>query len=243
MTPFLSTYPEAAYGGYSSVDGTIAFYSRVNALLTPESHVVDVGCGRGGFAEDSCAYRRSIRILRGKARLVTGLDVDPIGQENPFLDRFLPIRPGQAWPIESGTADLIVADYVCEHIPDPEGFLHEVARVLKHGGYFCARTPNKLAYPGLISSCIPNRFHARVLGKVQDGRKEMDVFPTFYRMNTAGKLRSLLSACGMRGVIVPVDAEPSYLAFSPFVYKIGAVLHRWIPRPFRANLFVFAHRV
>lgn len=40
-------YPETTYGGFSYVDGTIAFFSRVNALLKPESVVVDFGCGRG----------------------------------------------------------------------------------------------------------------------------------------------------------------------------------------------------
>jgi len=40
-------YPEVKFGGFSDVDGTIAFFNRVNALLQPSFTVLDVGCGRG----------------------------------------------------------------------------------------------------------------------------------------------------------------------------------------------------
>jgi hypothetical protein len=40
-------YPEAQFGGFAGIDGTIAFSNRVNALLTPAIVVLDLGCGRG----------------------------------------------------------------------------------------------------------------------------------------------------------------------------------------------------
>ena len=36
-------YPETSYGGFTGVDGTMAFYLRVNALIEPSSHVLDFG--------------------------------------------------------------------------------------------------------------------------------------------------------------------------------------------------------
>jgi hypothetical protein len=80
-------YPEGRFGGFTDIDGTVIFFSRVNALLTPASVVVDFGCGRGAYRDDPVPFRRNLRILKGKAASVIGLDVDPAGRDNPFLDR------------------------------------------------------------------------------------------------------------------------------------------------------------
>ena len=45
-------YPETTFGGFTRVDGTMAFYLRVRSLLCPDSVVLDVGCGRGEYGED-----------------------------------------------------------------------------------------------------------------------------------------------------------------------------------------------
>ena len=37
-----AVYPEATFGGYSRVDGTVAFYSRVQSLLGPGAVALDV---------------------------------------------------------------------------------------------------------------------------------------------------------------------------------------------------------
>jgi hypothetical protein len=81
-------YPEARFGGFTAVDGTVAFYVRVNALLQPDMTVLDVGCGRGGYSEDTCAFRRDLRVLRGKVRRVIGIDVEDAGMSNPCVDEF-----------------------------------------------------------------------------------------------------------------------------------------------------------
>lgn len=50
-------YPESGAGGFSRVDGTVEFYTRVNALLSPDAVVVDLGAGRGKQSEDPVAFR------------------------------------------------------------------------------------------------------------------------------------------------------------------------------------------
>ena len=49
--PLTRFYPESAAGGFSRNDGTVAFYQRVQALLRPDSVVIDFGAGRGQFLE------------------------------------------------------------------------------------------------------------------------------------------------------------------------------------------------
>jgi len=80
-------YPEVAAGGFTRVDGTVEFYTRVNALLRPDMVVVDYGAGRGRFVEDESApLRRDLRTLQGKVAKVVGLDVDDAVLSNPVLD-------------------------------------------------------------------------------------------------------------------------------------------------------------
>lgn len=42
-------YPEARFGGFTDIDGTIAFFNRVNSLIETSSVVLDVGCERGAY--------------------------------------------------------------------------------------------------------------------------------------------------------------------------------------------------
>lgn len=61
-------YPESKFGDFTDIDGTIAFYIRVNSLIKPSSAVLDFGCGRGQYAEDPVVIRREIQVLKGKLR-------------------------------------------------------------------------------------------------------------------------------------------------------------------------------
>lgn len=140
------SYPEHRFGGFSRYDGTVHFYSRVNALLGRESVILDVGCGRGAHEDDHCEYRRNLQNMRGANRTVIGIDVDPAGEENLSLDSFRLIENVNHWPIEDASVDLVLADYVLEHVGNPEQFFRETCRVLKPGGCFCARTPNAFCY-------------------------------------------------------------------------------------------------
>ena len=87
-----------------------------------------------------------MRLLRGHVTEVIGCDIDEAVLKNNALDRGVVVRPGEPWPRAAGSVDLIVADYVLEHIKDPQSFATEVERVLKVGGWFCARTPTKYNY-------------------------------------------------------------------------------------------------
>jgi SAM-dependent methyltransferase len=236
-------YPESRFGGFSSVDGTVAFYARVQAILTDNAVVLDVGCGRGaGLQNDPVTYRRELRRLRGRCQCVIGIDVDPAAAENPGLDEFHLLPPAHGWPIENESIDIIVSDFVLEHVDHPHLFFSEVMRVLKPGGFFCARTSNRLGYVGLAASLVPNHRHVQVLQHVQRDRFEIDVFPTRYRVNTVWALRRALRRAGLEGIAYGYEAEPSYLSFSPWLYALGKVVHGFTPSPLRTCLFVFAHK-
>jgi SAM-dependent methyltransferase len=234
-------YPESRFGGFTHVDGTIAFYTRVNALLEPSFSVVDFGCGRGEYRDDTVAFRRELRILKGKVSRVIGIDADEAAASNPFLDEFHLISPSSTrWPLDAASVDLCICDQVMEHIERPDDFFSECRRILRPGGYLCIRTPNSRGYIALVSRLVPDRLHARLLTRVQSSRKEEDVFPTYYRCNTIRTLRSMLSRHGFDHAVYGVESEPSYLSFSKLAYALGAFHQRHAPKSLRVGIFAFA---
>lgn len=231
-------YPEARFGGFTDIDGTLAFFNRVNSLLDLSFTVLDVGCGRGGYDEDSIPIRRNLRILKGKVAKVIGIDVDQSAQNNPFLDEFYLIE-SESWPIATDSIDLIVCDSALEHIDNPDQFFLEVRRVLRNGGYLCIRTPNQWSYIALFARLIPNKYHAKVISVVQDGRKEDDVFPTVYKCNSIWKLKSAMEKSGLECVVYGYEAEPYYLSYSKIVYFFGVLHQRFAPGFMKSAIFAF----
>lgn len=233
-------YPEQRFGGFTDADGAITFYMRVCELLPPSGVALDIGCGRGTQGEDPVRTRRGLRILRGRCRSVIGIDIDPAAADNPFLDEFKLISAaGSSWPVESASVDLCLADFVIEHIEDPDAFVAECARVLRPGGSLCIRTVNANSYLGLASRLFPARLHARLLGRIQPERDAQDVFRTHYRCNTRRRLAANLVRHGFDAAVYGHEAEPGYLGFSPLAYRLGVMHARHAPSALRVGLLAF----
>ena len=234
-------YPESLFGGFTDVDGTITFFTRVNALMNSSSVVLDVGCGRGVYGEDTVAVRRGNRILKGRCAKVIGIDVDSVGKTNPYIDEFRQIE-GLEWPLESESVDLLVSDWVLEHVENPESFFAECQRVLKPGGYLCLRTANAHSYIGLISRLVPNRLHAAVLKRAKHPKQEVDTFPTVYNCNTRRKIANAMSRHGFDSCVYTHESEPYYLSFSHFFYRLGVLHQRMALSFFKAAIFAFGKK-
>jgi SAM-dependent methyltransferase len=234
-------YPESRFGGFSDLDGTISFYMRISVLTGPESVVLDVGCGRGEYADDPVAVRRELRIFRGRCAKVIGIDVDPAAEANPFIDEFRLIE-SRRWRLDDESVDTCICDTVLEHVEDPDQFFSEAARVIRPGGHLCLRTPNVLSYVGLLSKLIPNKRHAAVLSRVQDDRAVEDIFPTLYRCNTRAKLRTMFRKHGFDAAVYGYEAEPSYLSFSKIAYALGVLHQKFAPNALKVSLVAFGRK-
>jgi SAM-dependent methyltransferase len=236
-------YPETLAGGFSKLDGTIQFYSRVQALIDRDHIVMDIGAGRGAMLQDDdSAYRRDLMKLRGRCARIIGVDVDPAVLNNPFLDEAHVILLGQELPLPDASVDLILSDYTFEHIDNPAHFSREIDRVLKPGGWLCARTPNRWSLVGMAVNAIPNSLHTRVLGLVQMERKREDVFPTRYRMNSFSALRALFPTTVWDHATFTWNAEPVYVGTSSLAWSIMRLVNALTPRFFQSQLNIFLHK-
>ena len=232
-------YPETRFGGFTDIDGNVAFYSRVNALLNSGMNLVDFGCGSGSLGKDPVVWRRSLRVLKGKVARVIGLDVDQSAQRNPFVDEFRLLQNGHKWPLESTSVDFVLCDSVLEHLPEPEEFFQEASRVLKANGLVAIRTPNVMSYFGLVARLVPATIKAPCLRVAQPERDERDVYPAYYRCNTVPKIRQVLQRNGFEHTVYCNEPEPGYLSFSNVAYALGVMHQRFAPRRWRVSIFAF----
>jgi SAM-dependent methyltransferase len=235
-------YPEIGAGGFSRIDGTVAFYKRVNALLTKDAVLLDYGAGRGEHVEDACEYRRSLRNFRSRTASVIGVDVDKAVMQNPALDEAYVFNPKDPLPIGDASIDIIVSDVTFEHIVDPARAARELYRVLKPGGWLCARTPNRYGYIALANRFVPKAIKTRVLKIVQPSRKEEDVFPAVYLINTFGALLKYFPLDRFEHFSYTWDSEPAYHASKKTLYRFFQIIQYITPPALRSMLMVFIRK-
>lgn len=186
------------------------FRSRISKYVGPESRVLDLGAGAGLVSQMN---------FRGIAAHVTGVDLDDRVLNNPYLDE-AHLGTAEKLPYSDRSFDVVFADNVLEHLPNPVAAFREVARVLKPGGRFLAKTPNKWHYMPLIARLTPHAFH-RFYNQLR-GRSGEDTFKTLYKANSRRDISKLAS---LSGLVVEklelIEKRPEYLRLHPATYAVG----------------------
>lgn len=237
------TYPELTAGGFTRYDGTIEFYGRINSLLRPDFTVLDFGAGRAAWHEDDqCQFRRELRLLKGKVKKVVGQDLDPAVLVNRSIDEAVVTVPNVSLPFEPASFDLVVADFVFEHVDEPDFVASEITRILRPGGWLCSRTPNKWGYISIATRLIKNSRHASILTLAQPGRKNEDVFPTKFQLNTMSDVSRYFPPDKFENYSYYYQAEPSYYFNSRIVLAGMRGMDRLLPAVFWSSLFLFFRR-
>jgi len=200
----------------------------VRSHLTPESRVLDLGCGRGGVVE----------LFWRDVKLAAGLDPD-----EPSLaerrTRGMPVITGRGedLPFAGDTFDLVVSVWVLEHLRTPERVLGEVQRVLRPGGHFVFLTPN-LRNPLLafnrLGRALP-QLQRRLVPRLY-GRVEADTFPVQYRANTERTIRALAGRVGMAVSELRVVRDPTYLAFNGLMFRASVISDGLLPASWGIHL-------
>jgi SAM-dependent methyltransferase len=234
-------YPEANISGFTHVDGTVAFYSQIAAVLKPDSQVLDFGAGRGEAPlQDPVDYRRNLMVFTGRCAHVEGCDVDEAVLRNPFLDHAEVVAPGGRLPYDDERFDVVVARAVFEHLDNPAFVASELLRVAKPGGLIAAFTPNSWGYIAVAARLVPNRMHRSALTAIQPDRQPEDVFPTRYRLNTPKAIRRAFPGADV--FVVRTAAEPAYYFGSPLLYRLGRWVDKHLPNMLQPLLYVYIRK-
>ncbi len=208
---------EAFYPSHEDQWDNKRFRLVLESAIEADWSVLDYGAGRGALEEMN---------FKGRARFVAGVDPDQAVLGNPHLDeaRILSM-PGARIPYPDGSFDLVYSNNVLEHVPDPLATLREVERVLKPGGSFVAKTPNKAHYVPLVAMLTPHIFHEFV-SKLR-GRGAHDTFPTLYRCNTPRRVTKLARQAGLAlSSIAMWEGRPEYLRMAMPLYLAGYAYER-----------------
>ena len=241
-------YPGSETLGVSPIDGSVEFYTTVNAIMPANSTVLDFGAGRGDHIERLDPWRRELFLLQPKCVTRVGCDVDPVVTSNPSVSEAHLLTPEDDYriPLNDGSVDVVLADWVIEHLEEPATTFREIHRVLAGGGWFCARTGNLFHYSYAVARAIGNtRLADKLLAVAQPGRAERDVFPKVLRANTRRSLRLLLRQAGFERILIRMwEPEPAYLNFHPAAFILGALYERGARAGIlpRATLLSFAQK-
>jgi SAM-dependent methyltransferase len=216
-------------------NGTKLFYSWVREHVAPNSTILNVGAGP--------ASRNPVKTFRGEVARVVGIDIDPVVLTNEDLDEAF-VSDGMALPFGDCSFDIVLSDYVFEHVEFPGPFLREIHRVLKPGGSLFFRTPNKFHYVSLIGRCTPHWFHSLVANRVRGMPSDAhEPYETHYRLNSTADIRGLAARAKFSQVDLRyVECEPSYLMFSTIPFLAGVLYERTVNHfnvlsGIRANIF------
>ena len=120
---FLSTWEDAFYGKYAAALGA----------AEPGVRVLDVGCGVG----------QVVKLLTARGLEAHGVDVSHpnVERARQVSDR-CQIYDGRVLPFADAHFAAAGAFNVLEHVEEPEGFIRELARVVRPGGRVVLSSPN-----------------------------------------------------------------------------------------------------
>jgi SAM-dependent methyltransferase len=183
------------------VDG---FHQEVRSCLPQSGAILDLGCGSN----------EALACYRTDALQAWGVDF----QVHPQLQHpewFRPLGPDGRIPFPDGSFDVVSALWVLEHVRDGAGFLREVSRVLKSGGYFVGHTLNRAHYVVWLRrlfGLLPHSFNQKLVRRLY-GREPHDTFPAWYRLNSEKQMRRAGSGAALELLRVQRYADPGYFRF------------------------------
>jgi ubiquinone/menaquinone biosynthesis C-methylase UbiE len=200
----------------------------VRSYVTPQTQVMDLGCGRGGVVE----------LFWRDVKLAVGLDPDAPSLTEHHTRGMQVIRGrGEHLPFADRSFDLVVCLWVLEHVQSPEDVLTEVHRVLRPGGHFVFLTPNlrnPLLLLNRVATALP-QLQRRVVPRIY-GRVEADTFRVRYRANSERTLRALAGRSGLEVTELRVVPDPTYLALNNFMFRSAVFAERLLPRGWGVHL-------
>lgn len=137
------TYPNFKTGGYF-------FRKYLKNYINNDSIVLDAGCGNNGI----------IAEFKSIPKLIIGIDVDKkLLAENQIVNKKITANLENI-PLDSNSVDIVISEFVIEHLYNPDIVIKEISRILKPEGVFIFITPNIINPIITLSKILPQTFHS-----------------------------------------------------------------------------------
>ncbi|HQE91869.1 MAG TPA: class I SAM-dependent methyltransferase [Anaerolineae bacterium] len=206
---------------------TARYQQWVAAHLTADSHILDLGCGRGGVVE---------RL--GTTGQWIGCDPDWRSlKEHRHTQLLRSQASSERLPFAAATFDVVVASWVLEHLPCPTLTFGEVARVLRPGGRFFFLTPNlRHPLPRLSQWLARLKTLQKKFTAAFYRRASADTFPVHYHANTVEDIARLAARSGLRLIQMEWVADPSYGALTDPTFIFSVCLEELLPPTWKVHL-------
>ena len=177
---------------------------RVERLVGERDRVLEIGAGSG----EGHQYRV---MLAGRPGGSLGIDLDPRVLDNPNFDETAVLSAYDLDAATHGTFDVVLSNYVAEHIDDPLRFLERQVALMNDGGRGVHHTVSRFYYASLVNVMVPEGVKHWLIRHLGSGRLSEDVFPAHYLLNDAGALRRLADATGCDIAVERYRVSPGYL--------------------------------
>lgn len=170
----------------------LAYLDALRARVPKGCDWLDLGCGHQMFPEFMFAEERS---LAGRASRLVGIEMDrdALSRHRSLQSRV--IGNIESLPFRADSFDIVTANMVVEHVMHPEPLLEQARRILRPGGLFIFHTPNRNCVLMRAARLTPQGIKNKLI-VLLEGRREEDVFPTQYRLNTIADIRSAAERTG-----------------------------------------------
>ncbi len=213
-------------------DHTAVEHRLLDDALRPGTVALDAGCGR----------TTRLRNYRDRIARLVGVDADEeAGRANPYLDEFLPADLDDRLPFAGDSFDLVYANFVVEHLADPERAFTEWRRVLRPTGTLVLLTSNRASPLMAVGDRLPQRLRLMIKRRGA-GAVERDVYPTRYLANTPERLAQATAAAGFDPVSVEhVGTLHRYGARVPGAAPVLRAVEQLLPMERRSTI-VAAYR-
>jgi 2-polyprenyl-3-methyl-5-hydroxy-6-metoxy-1,4-benzoquinol methylase len=182
--------------------------------------IADVGCGQG----DLYGYVRS--------RFTRYVGIDAVRYEGfPEQAEFCSLDlDGGRIPLNDGSADVVAAIEVIEHLENPREFMRKLVRLAKAGGWVIVTTPNQLSLLSLLTLVVKQRFQA-----FQDCH-----YPAHLTALLEIDLRRIAAECGL----TKIEVDYSRSGRIPLTARhYPQLLSQSFPRALSENLLLIGQRM
>lgn len=214
---WLKNYPNFLQNLYRKTKTVHDYYDEELApLISKKTVLLDAGCGEKGI----------MGKYKGENRLSVGIDLSlETLKRNNFLDQ-LAKADVKRLPFKDRSFDVVICQWVVEHLKEPKLVYREFARVLKPNGDLIMVT-NSIYNPLMfVSAILPTKIRDRLKAKVFPSEIKEDTFPTYYKCNHKKRFEDMLPDLGFSQVFCDYSGDISIFLFSKVFFTLALLYEK-----------------